>query len=240
MIKSPILVFQHLPGEHLGHLFDLLRADDISFQTVRLDLGEPIPDLRMFRALWVLGGSMDVWEEEQFPWMVDEKRAIREAIFDLDLPYFGVCLGHQLLADVLGGEVGPAVRAEIGVVDLHFNETAQNHPWLEGMPETMPLVQWHLAEVKQLPDHIDILATTDACPIHGIALNQRTLGMQSHIEVNLDTVREWIRSPSARLQLERHLGPDAVAIFEQDADIHMEASKRAAERLYANFLQAIG
>ena len=65
--KSPILVFQHLPGDYPGHLFDLLRANDAPFQIARLDLGEPIPDLRSYAALWVLGGSMDVWEEEAYP-----------------------------------------------------------------------------------------------------------------------------------------------------------------------------
>lgn len=237
--KSPILVFQHLPGKHLGHLFELLKADGMPFQIVRLDLGEPIPDLRSYRALWVLGGSMDVWEEEAFPWLISEKRAIREAIFDHNLPYFGVCLGHQLLADVLGCDVGPAAKAEIGTRDIHFNKMAQAHPWLQGFPESTPLVQWHLAEVKQVPGSIDILATSDACPIHGIAFNDHVLGLQSHIEVNMEAIREWLSSPDAQSQLKQYLGPSAVTDFERDAALHMQASMQVAGCLYANIMQTL-
>ena len=174
------------------------------------------------------------------PWLIDEKRAIREAIFDLNLPYLGFCLGHQLLADVLGGDVGPAEQPEIGAVDIHFNQTAATHPLLQGLPQNIPLVQWHLAEVKQMPSTIDIVATSKTCPIHGIALNDRVLGLQSHIEVSMDTVKEWLSSPDAQSQLKHHLGQDGVSLFEQEARAQMEASNRAAERLYSNFIQQLG
>lgn len=236
---KPILVFQHMPAEHLGYLFELLRADDIPYQTLRLDLGEPIPDLRSCRAVWVLGGPMDVWQEEENPWLIDEKRAIREAVLDLDLPYFGVCLGHQLLAEALGGEVGIAEQGEIGVFDIEFNETGAAHPLLAGMAPAPSLLQWHLAEVKSVPANVAVLASSAACPLHGIAFNERVLGLQSHIEVNLETVREWLRTPAARDQLERHLGPDAPLIFEQHVKDHMNDFNRAAKCLYDNLVKAL-
>lgn len=237
--KSPILVFQHMPGEHLGYLFDLARTNDVPFQIVRLDLGQPIPDLRSYRALWVLGGTMDVWEEASYPWLAQEKRAIREAVFDLGLPYFGVCLGHQLLAEVLGGEVGPAEQPEIGVVDVQLSQSAATHPLLLGFQPSTPLVQWHLAEVKHMPAGIDILATSDTCPIHGITLNDRVLSLQSHIEVSMDTVREWLSSSSAQQQLEQYLGPNAVSTFEQSIQGHMDVSNQAAKCLFSNFMKAL-
>lgn len=234
---KPVLVFQHMPAEHPGYLFERLAADGIPCRMLRLDRGEPIPDLRSFGALWVLGGPMDVWEEEEHPWLIGEKRAIREAVLDLGLPYFGVCLGHQLLAAALGGEVGPAARHEMGVFDVELNEAGIAHPLLAGLTPGLRLLQWHLAEIKNVPDQLDVLAGSEACPIHGIALNDRALSLQSHIEVSLDTVREWLQSPTARAQLEQHHGPDAVPIFEQQTRDHMAGFNEAAEQLYRNLIR---
>jgi GMP synthase-like glutamine amidotransferase len=236
---SPILVFHHMPAEHPGYLFDLLRAGGIPFRILRLDLGEPIPDLGSFRALWVLGGPMDVWEVDRHPWLIEEKRAIREAVLERGMAYFGVCLGHQLLAEALGGEVGPADEPEIGVFDIELNRSGLAHPLLLGLPPALPLLQWHFAEVKTIPRHVDILARSAACPIHGIALDDRVLGLQSHIEVNLETVREWLRSPAALLQLEQQQGPDAAAVFERKVHQQMDAFNRAAAALCRNLVNAL-
>lgn len=240
MVKTkPILVFQHMPAEHPGYLFDLLNADGVPYETLRLDLGAPIPDLKSFRALWVLGGPMDVWEEDQYPWLIAEKQAIHQAVLELELPYFGVCLGHQLLAAALGGEVGPSEQAEMGVFDIRLNERGTAHPLLSELPPTLPLLQWHLAEVKHVPAHIDILASSIACPLHGIGFNERVLGLQSHIEVSFETVKEWLSSPAARTQLEQHLGADAPLTFEQNAKNHMDGFNQAALRLYKKLLRTL-
>lgn len=237
--QKPILVFQHMPAEHPGYLFDRLNADGIPYEILRLDQGAAIPDLRGYRALWVLGGPMDVWEDDKHPWLIEEKRVIREAVLDRDLPYFGVCLGHQLLAAALGGEVGPSAEAEMGVVDIRLNAAGLAHPLLAHQPPSLALLQWHLAEVKNVPANLEILASSKACPIHGIALNDRVLSLQSHIEVSLETVKEWLDSPTAKQQLEQHLGPDASATFEVRAADHMIDFNQAADRLYEKLVRTL-
>ena len=75
---------------------------------MRLFEGQAIPSLAPYDFLFVLGGSQDTWQEDEHPWLKDEKEAIREWVMDRAKPYFGVCLGHQLLAAALGGEVALA------------------------------------------------------------------------------------------------------------------------------------
>ncbi len=107
-----LLVFQHINCEHPGSLRSLLDADGIQWDSVKLDRGEPIPELSNYDALWVMGGPMDVWDVEEHPWLVPEKVAIRKWVKELNKPYLGLCLGHQLLADALGGTCGPQNPSE--------------------------------------------------------------------------------------------------------------------------------
>lgn len=236
---SPILVFQHMPADHPGYLFDRLRDDGMPFDILRLDHSEPIPDLAAYSALWVLGGPMDVWQEREHPWLIPEKRAIREAVLTYRMPYFGVCLGHQLLADALGGLVGQAERPEIGIVDVRLNDEGSDHPLLDTLPRTMELLQWHLAEVQSPPPGAEILASSDNCAIHGFCLGGRVLGLQSHIEVSMASVDEWLSSESARTQLEGHLGPGAVSSFRATVEAAMAGMNRATDRLYERLMAAI-
>jgi GMP synthase-like glutamine amidotransferase len=103
-----ILVLQHEVIEPLGVLEEFLCADDATWHVVEINEGETIPSLEPYDAMIVMGGPQDVWEEDLYPWLRDEKNAIRRFVVDMRRPYFGICLGHQLLADALGGRVQKA------------------------------------------------------------------------------------------------------------------------------------
>ncbi len=112
-----VLVFQHIACEHPGIFRDFLKADGFTYDAVELDEARDSA-LDRYDALWVMGGPMDTWEEDQHPWLIAEKAAIREAVIDRRLPYFGLCLGHQLLAAALGGEVGKMAISEVGLLGV--------------------------------------------------------------------------------------------------------------------------
>ena len=97
-----ILVLQHANDEHPGIFRKFLMEDGHTWEAVELDEGEDLPALDSYDALWVMGGPMDVWEEQKYPWLREEKKFIKTAVKEKGLPYFGICLGHQLLADALG------------------------------------------------------------------------------------------------------------------------------------------
>src|ERR1700722_8191492 len=90
-----VLVLQHHPLEDPGSLGPLLRDAGLSLTVVELDAGEALPPLEPFDLVLAMGGPMDVWEDKEHPWLVDEMAAIRYWVAELGRPFFGVCLGHQ-------------------------------------------------------------------------------------------------------------------------------------------------
>jgi GMP synthase-like glutamine amidotransferase len=230
-----VLVFEHMPAVDAGIFCDLLREHGIAWHAVRFDLGMPIPDLGAFDALFVMGGAMDVWQEEEYPWLVQEKAAIREAV-DRQMPFLGICLGHQLLADALGGQVVPATRPEVGVFEIVRTPAGERHPLLGGLPHRAEVLQWHAAEVIEPPARADVLASSVQCGIQAIAVGERALGLQFHLEVDERTLGGWLASPHNVAALERHRGPEGPRAFVEEARTHMAAFNRSARQLHANLL----
>ena len=234
------LVFQHLDVEHPGIFREFLAEDNISLTTIELDQGEDIPPLEQFDALWVMGGPMDVWQEQEYPWLEAEKSAIREAVVDLNLPYLGVCLGHQLLASALGGEVKIGAESEVGIMPVHLTDTGKSNAFFEHMPATLQTLQWHGAEVIRAPAAANILASSERCPIQSMSIADKALSIQFHVEITASTVPDWNRIEAYRMSLEKELGAEAALELEQSVQRQLEGFNRDAHVIYENWMKTTG
>jgi GMP synthase-like glutamine amidotransferase len=234
--RRRVLVFQHMSLAHPGIFRDCLRADGIAWDVVALEAGEPIPELEGYDALLVMGGAQDVWQEAEHPWLRAEKQAIRAAVLEHEMPYLGICLGHQLLAAALGGEVRPAATPEVGVFEVELNEAGRAHPLFAGLPAASRFLQWHAAEVTTPPAGATVLATSSACAVQALAVGSRAFGLQFHAEVDAPTLADWLSDPSTAEVLVLRLGEDGPARFTAAARGHMGELNQAARRLYANFM----
>ena len=236
---SRILVFQHIAAEHPGIFREFLEEDGIEWYPIELDEGEVIPSLNGFDALWVMGGPMDVWEEEKHPWLVDEKATIREAVVERKLPYLGFCLGHQLLADALGGKVGISNTPEIGVLDVESTKKGIASPFLQNLPITLKCLQWHSAEVKREPTNARVLGSTDACAIQAMSIDAHALSVQYHMEITPTTVMEWGEIPEYKVALEKKLGKGALDKINNDANTYINDMNRYSRILYENWKRTV-
>jgi len=231
------LVFQHVDVEHPGIFRELWRAAGISWTTVELDAGEPIPtDLGSYDALVVMGGPMDVWQKELYPWLVPEVAAIRRFVVDLRRPFLGVCLGHQLLAEALGGHVAPAGASEVGNSPVELTERGLTDPLFVGLPSPLTTFQWHSAEVKTLPADAVVLAESSLCRVQAFRWGPHAYGLQFHAEITTETVEDWRRIPAYRASLENTLGPGAGERLAVETLALLPNFNQTAARLNDNFL----
>lgn len=232
-----LLVFQHIECEHPGSLRRFLAADGVTWDAVELDEGEKIPPLEDYDALWVMGGAMDVWDIEDNPWLVDEKAAIRRWVRELKKPYLGFCLGHQLLADALGGTCGPQRPPEIGILDVHLTDAGKTDPIMAGLPERQKCLQWHGVRVAQEPEGAIVLASSDVCRVQAMRVGETAWSMQYHVEVEDETIDTWGCVPEYKSALESTLGDGAHARIKAEADQLMPEFLSCSEHLYRNFME---
>lgn len=232
-----ILTLQHARVEHPGRFREFLAEDGHEWVPVHLDEGETPPALDGFDALWVMGGPQDVWQEAEHPWLKAEKELIREAVAGRGMPYLGLCLGHQLLAEALGGAVAPSKTPEIGVMDVQLTEDGASGVFFDGLPEVFPALQWHGAEVTRLPEGAYAMATSPACACQAMRWGKTAYAVQFHVEVEDDTVENWAEIPTYADALKGAMGADGVARLKAECDARMDEFAVMAERVYINWLQ---
>jgi GMP synthase-like glutamine amidotransferase len=234
------LVFQHVEAEHPGIFRDFWRAAGIKWTAIEFDKGHPVPpDLKRFDAMIVMGGPMDVWQKSQYPWLIAEIAAIRTFVVNLGRPFLGVCLGHQLLAEALGGSVALASGSEVGICPVRFTRDGEADPLLAGLSSPLTTFQWHSAEVKALPSDAVVLAETDLCRIQAFRWRDLAYGFQFHAEITRATVGEWGCIPAYRQSLEDTLGAGASERLESETMKVLPLYNQTASRLNDNFLALV-
>jgi GMP synthase-like glutamine amidotransferase len=215
------LVLQHMNHDTPGRFLDFFAEDGILPKSVRLWEGQSVPPLKDYDLMFVLGGAMDVWE-------------------DRAKPYIGLCLGHQLLATALGGEVAPAQESELGVHQVTVNGAASGHRLFAGLSGNYKVMQWHHAEVKRPPEHAVVLASSPRAAVQAIAIDNHALGLQFHAEFSSQTVASWESLPSYIAALERELGVGAYAKVSAEAYPLMPQMGAMTRRIYDNLKFASG
>ena len=237
-----VIILQHISIEDPGYIKDLMIKDGAELTTIELDEGQKIPsDLSKFDAMFCMGGPMDTWMEKDYPWLIEEKKKIREFVVDLKKPYLGFCLGCQLLGEVIGGNVVKSNNPEIGMLDINFSNNQNNDLIFSKFPKNITSLQWHSYEVQNLEKNNDVtlIASSSETKYQIFRYKNHAYGIQFHIEVKKTTVGEWGCVPEYKSALEKQLGEGALEKFDTDSQIHMPSMNNYSRILYENFKKLI-
>ena len=233
------LILQHVDRDTPGRFLDFFAEDGILPEPVRLWAGEEVPTLAAYDLMFALGGPQNVWQEAEYPWLKMEKQAIREWVLDRAKPFFGVCLGHQLLSDALGGEVVRAEKGEHGVLDIEIFSDP-HHPLTAGLAGSHKVIQWHMAEVRKEPQTAEVLASSTASPVQIMAVGAHAVSTQFHCECSPQSLAGWTATPGYVPLFETHRGPDSYQQFLQEAYPLMARMNTMTRQLYDNMAVASG
>ena len=229
------LVLQHINIEHPGIFLDFMKKDKIHIDTVELDEGEKIPKLDSYDAMIVMGGPMDTWQEEVYPWLKTEKEEIHKFVSVMKKPFLGLCLGAQLLSEAVGGKVRKMKTPEIGVMDVSITNTGSI---FNGMNKNLKVLQWHSYEVCDLPKNTDLLASSSLCGVQAFSCGN-AFGLQFHVEQTNETVPQWACVPEYKSALEKTLGSNALEKFRKEVETNLKIFNGSARTIYDNFKKII-
>lgn len=195
------IVVQHVGFEGPGLIADVAAERGLDLDVRRMDLGDPLPEVDQLDAvggLVVMGGPMGALEDAAHPHLAAERRLLAAAVAE-GLPVLGVCLGAQLLAAALGGQVyrGPLEEAGLGIVEL--TASGRGDPVLGPAGRYLPVLHWH-ADTFTLPPGAVLLAGTTHYAHQAFRARGCAYGLQFHVEI----------TPAALEQLDEHLPPNAL------------------------------
>ena len=230
------LVLQHIACEPPGVFEDVLRERSAEVHRVELDEGDALPDWRGFDAIVAMGGPMSANDDAALPWLTEEKRLISEAV-RAKMPYWGVCLGVQLLAASLGARVYPGPDPEVGLLPVYLTEAAHADPVFGDAPAELVTLQWH-GDTFDLPDRAVRLASSPAYPNQAFRF-ERAYGVQFHLEVSPEMAREWAEVPEYVASLERTLGPTEAPAFLTAIEDRADEMRTVGRTLFERWLDRV-
>jgi GMP synthase-like glutamine amidotransferase len=190
-----ILIIQHLGEEGPGLIGDFFANSKWQVKIVRLDKNEQLPeDVSNIDAAIIMGGPMNVYQEKEFPFLKKENLFLKKIIKN-KIPTLGICLGAQLLAKTAGAKVKKSAQSEIGWDNVYLTKDGQKDPLFSGLDKQIEVFQWH-EDTFDLPKKTTLLARSPACKNQGFRLGPNCYGLQFHIEVNAEMIKEWTKEYS--------------------------------------------
>jgi GMP synthase (glutamine-hydrolysing) len=232
------LVLQHIRCEPPGVFSDVLARHRVTVDTAELDEGDPLPDWRDVDLAVVMGGPMGAYDEAEHPWLADEKKWIAEAV-RAGKPYFGVCLGAQLLAASLGAAVSTGSTPEVGVLPVTLTEAGRADPVLSVLGPEFRALQWH-GDTFDVPDGAVWLGRSPAYPHQAMRFGDAAYAVQFHVEVTDQMFADWGQVPAYAASAQAALGASGFDRLARDFAAQRDEMIASADLMFHTWLHRVG
>ena len=226
-----ILILKHIDVEGPGTIEEYFHKRGYELQIVALDEGDPMPrDLSDIQAVIIMGGPMNVYEEDKYPFLKDEDFLIKRLVKE-EIPFLGICLGSQLLAKASGGNVDKSPVKEVGWFKVKLDAEGKLDPLFKGLADEIDVFHWH-EDMFTIPFTGLRLATAEGCPNQALKIGKNAYGLQFHVEVTEEIITSWCEKYLASDNTELvKKAKDMIETYKQKRKIFNET----AIRIYRNF-----
>ncbi|MGH1392486.1 MAG: type 1 glutamine amidotransferase [Trichormus sp.] len=205
---------QHVPFETPASIEQWALEHKHELSATRFYADESLPPVGDIDWLVVMGGPMNIYEDHQYPWLTQEKRFIEQAI-TANKTVVGICLGSQLIADVLGSQVYSGKYKEIGWFPIQLTQEAQNSTLFGELPQQFTVFHWH-GDTFDLPPGATRLAYSEGCENQAFIYNQRVLGLQFHLESTQESVSQIIANCGEEIVDDKYIQQPAEMLYQTD------------------------
>ncbi|GJQ58377.1 MAG: type 1 glutamine amidotransferase [Candidatus Scalindua sp. AMX11] len=231
-----VIIIKHIDIEGPGTIGEFLYEKGVPCKIIDVSAGEPLPkSLEGVSGAIVLGGPMNVYEEDKYPFLRKEDIFLKE-VFQKGLPTLGFCLGAQLIAKAKGAKVTQNPVKEIGWFTVSLDREVLPDPLFQGFPVTFDVFQWH-GDTFEIPDKATRLAGSTLCPNQAFRADGNVYGLQFHIEVTDEMIQQWIDAYREEIDsLKGFVDPEKIV---SDSRLKADNYRKHARIFASNFLKLI-
>jgi len=203
--EKRVLILQHIEENPPGRVGDILQENMIPYDNMCVGK-DPLPDLSIYHALIILGGTQHVYDKDKYPYTAREEAYLHRAIRQ-EIPCLGLCLGGQLLANAFGATVMKLPKVHIGFIREHFTEAGKKDPLYKGLPGYQLAFQWH-EDGFALPVGAVPIAVHEDGANQAFRYGRHVYGLQYHVEVTIEMLDTWLHDPSLQKEFVDMYGVD--------------------------------
>ena len=221
-----IYALLHTPTEGIGLIKDYIKAKELKYKEIKLYENQQLPkNVGNIDAVFVMGGYMNVYEEEKYPFLVQENTFIKKLI-KKQVPLLGICLGAQLIAKAAGYKVSKATKSEIGWHKIKLTKNAKEDILFKGCNDKLTIFQWH-GDMFNITDKKQVLASSNVCQ-QAFKVGKNSYGLQFHFEVTSQMAKTWCNELSKKEKLKYKVNSILSGFTE---------NQNSSQKLALNFLE---
>ncbi len=232
--KKRVLVLQHFYENPAGRVGNLLDEHGIPYDNIHVGT-DALPDLKRYQALIVLGGTQHLYDKNKYPYTMHEEIYLHGAIRE-GMPYLGMCLGGQLLANAFHAPIRRLPKEQIGFLQIHFTEEGTRDPLYSGLPGYQQAFQWH-EDCFELPEGAVALAHHTNGSNQAFRYGRHAYGLQYHIELTREMLNTWLTDPSLKQEFIETYGSGAYTKTVQEVPQLFPTYDQHARTLIENFFR---